>query len=139
MTVAVSKPAPITAQGTHMLSARKKLDVITACREVSTYRGAAEMCGVTHKTVKRIVEAEQAAAERTLSSQELRERPRPGGREGRGHEGQDQREAVAARGDSFGLCGVGPELPAPGREGEDPVSPTPSDRRVPPAGALEPR
>ena len=47
-----------------MLSARNKLDVITAYREVGTYRGAAEMCGVTHKTVKRIVEAEKAAAVR---------------------------------------------------------------------------
>ena len=47
-----------------MLSARKKLDVITAYREVGTYRGAAEMCGVTHKTVKRIVEAERAADDR---------------------------------------------------------------------------
>ena len=46
------------------MSARKKLDVITAYREVGTYRGAAEMCGVTHKTVKRIIEADQAAAER---------------------------------------------------------------------------
>jgi len=46
------------------LSARKKLDVITAYREVGTYRGAAEMCGVSHKTVKRIVEADQAAAAR---------------------------------------------------------------------------
>jgi len=40
------------------------LDVITAYREVGTYRGAAEICGVTHKTVKRIVEQDQAAAER---------------------------------------------------------------------------
>ncbi len=47
-----------------MLSARKKLDVITAYREVGTYRDAAEMCGVTHKTVKRIIEADQAATER---------------------------------------------------------------------------
>ena len=47
-----------------MLSARKKLDVITAYREVGTYRGAAEMCGVTHKTVKRIIEAEEVAAVR---------------------------------------------------------------------------
>ena len=46
-----------------MLSARKQLDVITAFREVGTYRGAAEMCGTTHKTVKRIVERD-AAAER---------------------------------------------------------------------------
>jgi len=40
------------------------LDVITAYREVGTYRGAADMCGVTHKTAKRIVEADQAAAVR---------------------------------------------------------------------------
>ncbi|MGN6243650.1 MAG: helix-turn-helix domain-containing protein, partial [Motilibacteraceae bacterium] len=39
-----------------MLSARKQLDVLTAYRQVGTYRGAAQMCGVTHKTVKRIVE-----------------------------------------------------------------------------------
>ncbi|MDP9074464.1 MAG: helix-turn-helix domain-containing protein, partial [Actinomycetota bacterium] len=63
MTVAVSKPAPFTAQGAPLLSARKKLDVITAYREVGTYRGAAEICGVTHKTVKRIIEKDQAAAE----------------------------------------------------------------------------
>ena len=47
-----------------MLSARDQLDVITAYRQVGTYRGAAEMCGVTHKTVKRIVEKERAAAQR---------------------------------------------------------------------------
>jgi len=47
-----------------LLSARKQLDVITAYRGVGTYRGAAEICGVTHKTVKRIVEKDQAAAER---------------------------------------------------------------------------
>jgi transposase len=41
------------------------LDVITAYRKVGTYRGAAEMCGVTHKTVKRIIDRSQAAAERT--------------------------------------------------------------------------
>jgi len=64
VTVAVSSQSPITAQGAPLLSARKKLDVITAYREVGTYRGAAQMCGVTHKTVKRIVEAEQAAAVR---------------------------------------------------------------------------
>jgi len=47
-----------------LLSARKQLDVITAYRQVGTYRGAAEMCGVTHKTVKRIVEKDQAAQQR---------------------------------------------------------------------------
>ena len=47
-----------------MLSARKQLDVINAYREVGSYRAAAAICGVTHKTVKRIVEKEQAQAER---------------------------------------------------------------------------
>ena len=32
------------------------MDIVTAYREVGTYRGAAEMCGVSHKTVKRIVD-----------------------------------------------------------------------------------
>ena len=64
MTVSVSKRSPITAQGTSLLSARKQLDIVTAYREVGTYRGAAEMCGVTHKTVKRVVERQQAAADR---------------------------------------------------------------------------
>ncbi len=47
-----------------MLSARKQLDVISAYRKVGTYRGAAEMCGVTHKTVKRIIDKNEAAVER---------------------------------------------------------------------------
>jgi len=47
-----------------MLSARDQLDVITAYRQVGTYRGAAEMCGVTAKTVKRIVERGDAAEQR---------------------------------------------------------------------------
>jgi transposase len=47
-----------------MLSARKQLDVITAYRRVGSYRAAAEICGVTHKTVKRIVEKDKAQQER---------------------------------------------------------------------------
>ena len=43
------------------------MDVITAYRQVGTYRGAAEMCGVTHKTVKRIIEQGQAAAEQRVA------------------------------------------------------------------------
>jgi transposase len=39
-----------------MKSAREVMDVIAAYREVGTYRGAAVMCGTTHKTVKRIIE-----------------------------------------------------------------------------------
>ena len=47
-----------------MLSARKKLDVITAFRQVGTYRGAAEMCGVDPKTVKKVVERGEVAEQR---------------------------------------------------------------------------
>jgi hypothetical protein len=32
------------------------MDVLAAYREVGSYRGAAELCGTTHKTVRRIVE-----------------------------------------------------------------------------------
>ena len=40
-----------------MKSVRERMDINAAYREVGTYRGAAEICGTTHKTVKRIVEA----------------------------------------------------------------------------------
>ena len=36
------------------------MDVIAAYRQVGTYRGAAVMCGTTHKTVKRIIERAEA-------------------------------------------------------------------------------
>jgi transposase len=39
-----------------MKTAGEVMDVIAAYREVGTYRGAAVMCGTTHKTVKRIIE-----------------------------------------------------------------------------------
>ncbi len=52
-----------------MLSARKQLDIVTAYRQVGTYRGAAQMCGVTHKTVRRVLERAEAgpAAEQRLA------------------------------------------------------------------------
>ena len=36
------------------------MDVISACQQVGTYRGAAAMCGVNHKTVKRIIERQES-------------------------------------------------------------------------------
>ncbi len=38
------------------------MDVLNAYRQVGTYRGAADVCGMTHKTVKRLVEANRAVA-----------------------------------------------------------------------------
>lgn len=43
-----------------MLSARKMMDVVSAYRDVGSYRGAAEVCGVDPKTVKRKVLAYEA-------------------------------------------------------------------------------
>ncbi len=42
-----------------MKSVRERMDINAAYREVGTYRGAAEICGTTHKTVKRIVVADE--------------------------------------------------------------------------------
>ena len=39
-----------------MKNARERMDVIAAYRDVGSYRGAAAICGTTHKTVKRVVE-----------------------------------------------------------------------------------
>jgi transposase len=36
------------------------MDVIAAYRDVGSYRGAAQICGTTHKTVRRIIEAHEA-------------------------------------------------------------------------------
>ena len=44
--------------------ARERMHIIAAYQEVGTYRGAADICGTTHKTVKRVVvkaEAGEAA------------------------------------------------------------------------------
>lgn len=42
------------------MTARKTMDVVAAFRDVGTYRGAAEICGVDPKTVKRKVLAREA-------------------------------------------------------------------------------
>lgn len=41
-----------------------RMDIVSAYREVGTYRAAAELCGTTHKTVKRVVERAEAGGVR---------------------------------------------------------------------------
>jgi hypothetical protein len=36
------------------------LDIVTAFEQVGTYRGAAALCGTTHRTVKRVIDANNA-------------------------------------------------------------------------------
>lgn len=43
-----------------MKSVRERMDILSAYREVGTYRAAAEICGTTAKTVKRVVLADEA-------------------------------------------------------------------------------
>jgi transposase len=50
-------------------SARERLDIVNAYAELGSYRAAAELCGTTHKTVRRIVERHRAGT--------LGQRPRP--------------------------------------------------------------
>jgi hypothetical protein len=38
------------------------MDIISACREGGTYRGAAVISGTTHKTVKRVIARHEAGA-----------------------------------------------------------------------------
>ena len=39
-----------------MKSARDEMDIVNAYQAVGTYRGAAALCGTTHKTVKRVLD-----------------------------------------------------------------------------------
>lgn len=43
-----------------MKNARERMDIVSAYREVGSSRGAAAMCGTTHKTVQRVIAAHQA-------------------------------------------------------------------------------
>ena len=43
-----------------MITVRERMDILSAYREVGSYRGAADICGTTPKTVKRAVLADAA-------------------------------------------------------------------------------
>lgn len=54
-------------RGVPLKSAKDRMDIISAYYELGSYRAAAEACGTTHRTVKKIVdkfEADQAGAPR---------------------------------------------------------------------------
>jgi transposase len=48
--------------GEPVLSEREEMDIVAAYGEVGTFRGAAEMCGTCHKTVRRVLERQSAEA-----------------------------------------------------------------------------
>ena len=45
-----------------MKNARERMDILAAYREVGSYLGAAAICGTTHKTVRRVVQAQLSTA-----------------------------------------------------------------------------
>ena len=67
-----------------MKNARERLDILAAYREAGSYRGAAEICGTTHKTVRRVVERHNAGAAAP-------------GRRDRGHNYDEVRALVTGR------------------------------------------
>jgi transposase len=63
------------------------MDILAAYREAGSYRGAAMMCGTTHKTVRRVVEAHEASCTGRTVPQ----------RKDRGHNYDDVRDLVAEK------------------------------------------
>ncbi len=97
------------------------MDIISAYREAGTYRGAAQIAGTTHKTVKRVIarhEAGGAAPERVPRGRNYDGVAVLGRGAGGEDVGADLGQAAAARGPGCGVCGVAAELPAPGGGGE---------------------
>lgn len=48
------------------MSARERMNIISAYQQVGTYRGAAVICGTTHKTVKRVIDREEGGGSRRV-------------------------------------------------------------------------
>ncbi len=57
--VVVQATPTTTRRMTPLKTAREHMDIIAAYREVGTYRGAAILCGTTHKTVRHVIEAHE--------------------------------------------------------------------------------
>ena len=86
------------------------MDIISAYREVGTYRGAARSCGTTHKTVKRVdrpPRGRRCRAGSAAAGAQLRRGDRAGRRAGREVAGPDLGEAAAADRPGGRLRGVG--------------------------------
>ena len=74
-----------------MKSVRDTMDIVNAYATLGSYRGAAELCGTTHKTVKRVVERRDREGAAPPS--------RSGRRDGRGAELVEERVRADRRAD----------------------------------------
>ena len=106
-----------------MKSARENMDMVATYFDVGSYRGAAELCGTTHKTVIRAVarhlgggEPGEAQVERARNYDVVAELVTK--RIGRTRV-QNLTEAVAARGPCRVSHRFGPQLPPPGGQRQE--------------------
>ena len=116
------------------------MDVISAYRDVGSYRGAAAICGTTRKTVKRIIELHEAGnapVEKPSRARNFDEVSDVVAKAGPGGVGADLGQAAAARGAGGGLSRFGAELPPAGCRGQGAVAAGPS--AGPAAGGLDAR
>jgi len=102
------------------------MDIISAYHEVGTYRGAADICGTTHKTVRRVMErAEAGDAPRSAPAVRVRNYDEVTdlvAQRVRKSEGPDVGEAVAADRRCCRVPRVAEELPPVGGGAESVVA-----------------
>jgi hypothetical protein len=120
----VSVPTSTTPTGGSFIlkSAREDMDMIAAYREVGSYRGAAEMCGSDHKTVKRAVLRHLLGAPGTQEKTEC-VRNYDGvadlvAKRVMSTSGRISAKRLLPRGAGRRLRGLGPQLPPVGGQGQ---------------------
>jgi len=57
--VSLSKHTTTGPEDAVMKSPRDRMDILAAYRDLGSYRAAADLCGTTHKTVRRVIERQQ--------------------------------------------------------------------------------
>ena len=90
------------------MSANQLWDSVSGCRQVGLCRGAAERCGVTRKTVGRVVNRAEAAQQQAARRRNYESIRLLVATEVEDRKGQVQGKAAAARGEGCGLSGLGP-------------------------------
>jgi hypothetical protein len=102
-------------------NAREVMDVIAAYQQVGSYRGAAQICGTTHRTVKRIVDAQLAGGQLPGTASRVHNYDGVAelvARRVKETSGPDLSETVAAARPCRRLWRIGAKLPSPGRSAE---------------------
>ncbi len=100
-------------QGVPLKSAKDRMDIISAYQQLGSYRAAADECGTTHRTVKKVVdrfEADQAGVllpRRVARAQQLRRGGPVGRRTRREVTCPDLGQAAAAGREGRRLRGLG--------------------------------